>query len=110
MISSGSLGEVVFMDQVNRRTRGFTGSSAVALLLVGMRGDNNFGYTAIQGCKTRGHPQTCSMSDTNIKQFGPNKETKQNRTNGVFLEGQTVHNVTQEVTLDNRKVNSMRTE
>lgn len=38
MISSGRRGEVVFIDQVNRRTRGLTGSSVVELLLGGNRG------------------------------------------------------------------------
>lgn len=37
MISSGNRGDVVFMDQVKRRTRGFTGSSVVELLLGGKR-------------------------------------------------------------------------
>lgn len=97
------------MDQVNRRTRGFTGSSVVALLLVGMRGDNIFGYTAIQGGQDKRAPTNMFNVRYKYKTIGPNKETKQNRTNGVFLEGQTVRNKTQEVTLD-RKVKSMQTE
>lgn len=43
MISSGSRGDVVFMDQVNRSTRGFTGSSAVEPLLF----DEVFGWPSL---------------------------------------------------------------
>lgn len=50
MISSGNLGEVVFIDHVNRRTRGFTDSSVCEMLRVEIEFEL---FRVLCGCEDR---------------------------------------------------------